>query len=252
MAKLKKGIPYLTTEEMAHVDELMVKKYKIRLEMMMENAGRNFAHFCIDHIFSNNYQDKRIIIFVGTGANGGSAAVCARHLTNKGMRVEVAIPIPQHLFKGVTAHQLTILKGMRVPIMNELPEDYDEIESYDLIIDGLIGYNLDGPPRDNYAEFIHWANTSDINIAAIDLPSGLDGNSGEAYLPCIRANYTLTVALPKIGMTINDGPNKCGIVNLIDIGVPPELYFEIDKDIAISNILGRNYFRMLSEDLVEN
>lgn len=254
MAEFINDLPYLNVDEMRKIDDIMLRKYKIRLEMMMENAGRGLAAFIIDNYLEGNPVNKRVLVLAGTGGNGGGAVVCARHLANKGTRVEVAIPKPQHLYKGVSAHQLTIIKNMGIPTHQRLSDDEDEYvqpENFELIVDGLIGYGLNGMPEDNHAEYIHWANTSGAKIVSLDIPSGLNGDTGEASEMCIRANATYSLALPKIGLIKNDGPSKSGDLYLGDIGVPPETYYNIDKKISTITLFGNKPYIKLKKEPVD-
>lgn len=101
--------------------------------------------------------------------------------------------------------------------------DSDRIAAtHDLIIDGIIGYNLQGSPRGNAAAMIKWANVQSAPVLALDVPSGLDAETGEIHLPVIKATATLTLALPKIGLK-SSASDVVGELYLADIGVPPVL-----------------------------
>ena len=93
-----------------------------------------------------------------------------------------------------------------------------------MVVDALIGYGLTGNPRPAVAERIERANAAGCPILALDTPSGLDVNTGVPSHPCVRANATLTLALPKIGLLAETARSYVGRLYLADIGVPPELY----------------------------
>ena len=94
----------------------------------------------------------------------------------------------------------------------------------DLIVDGIIGYSLSGAPRGAAADLIHWANDQDRPTLALDVPSGLDATTGTAYVPCVRAAATMTLALPKEGLRAEGAEQYVGELYLADISVPPALY----------------------------
>jgi NAD(P)H-hydrate epimerase len=99
---------------------------------------------------------------------------------------------------------------------------FSQESAVDLVVDGLIGYNLSGAPRGQAAELIHWANEQPAPILALDTPSGLDTATGEIFDPTIKAAATLTLALPKQGL--RTGLAQVGELYLADISVPPTLY----------------------------
>jgi NAD(P)H-hydrate epimerase len=107
-------VPDLTTRQMIEVDRLMVEEYGIQLIQMMENAGRNLAVLARQMV-GGDVRTKRIAVLCGAGNNGGGGLVAARHLHNWDAEVMVSLVAPQDQFKGVPAHQLTILKKMGIP-----------------------------------------------------------------------------------------------------------------------------------------
>ena len=122
--------------------------------------------------------------------------------------------------ESVPADQLRILANLDLPILaSDLP-----YADADLIVDGIIGYSLQGAPRGRAAELIQWANDSPALVLALDAPSGLDTTSGTLFDPAIVATATLTLALPKEGLRHPDAAWNVGELYLGDISVPPQLY----------------------------
>lgn len=216
--KASTGIPAITALQMAEVDRLMLEDYGISLLQMMENAGRNLAVMAREVFFRGNARNKGVVILAGTGGNGGGALACARRLHNWGARVRVTLSKPLAEYRGVPAQQLHTLQKMGVMLLHE------PAKGADLIIDGLIGYNLQGPPHGRVAELIDWANRQITPLLALDLPSGLDSSSGQVHAPCIRASATLTLALPKTGLLTATARPQVGELYLADISVPQALY----------------------------
>ncbi len=150
-------------------------------------------------------------VLAGSGGNGGGGLVAARHLANRG--VEVAVTLTRDDLTGVPGHQLAILNAMGVPV--------GEPREADVIIDALLGYSLAGPPRGMALEWIWYANESPGWKLALDVPSGVDVDTGEAPGRAINCDATMTLALPKVGL---DRSPLVGDLWLADISVPPSVY----------------------------
>ncbi len=214
-----KSIPTLTTVQMIEVDRAMIEDYHIELIQMMENAGRNFAELARRQM-GGAVKGHSVAVLCGSGNNGGGGMTAARHLHNWGADVIVALTKSADKIRGVSAHQLDILKQMNIPIVDSasLPS------TVELILDAIIGYSLSGSPRGTAADLIRWANEQHAQIISLDTPSGLDLTSGMAHDPTIRATATLTLALPKHGLMNPKSAAYVGELYLADISVPPELY----------------------------
>jgi NAD(P)H-hydrate epimerase len=214
------NLPYLTTEQMAEVDRLMIEEYGIELIQMMENAGRHLAEQA-RRMLGGSVVERKVVVLCGGGNNGGGGMVAARNLHNWGAQVQVEITGDESRLKDVPAHQWHILLKMGLPRVGDR-EAY--LGKPDLIIDAIIGYGLRGDPRGEPAEWIAWANAQNAPILALDTPSGLDTTSGVPNNPVINAAATLTLALPKVGLTPPQARPYVGQLYLADISVPPQLY----------------------------
>jgi len=217
-------IPFITANQMAEVDRLMIEVYGIQLLQMMENAGRQLAELAKRSFLGGNAAGKKVIVLAGRGGNGGGALVCARNLHNWGAEVGVFLSKPAEQLTGPIKHQVQILQNINLEVGSL--ENLAGVHSLDLIIDGILGYSLQGAPRGVPTELINWANAQGNPILALDLPSGVDATTGEVFSPAIRAAATLTLALPKVGLKIA-GKHIVGKLYLADIGVPPELYAHV-------------------------
>ena len=215
-------LPYLTTAQMREVDRAMIRDYGIDLVQMMKNAGRNLAHLARTRFLDGGPAGKRVVVLSGSGGNGGGALVCARRLANWGAHVQVFLTRPGESLTPIPARQLSILRRMRVPVAQS--DVVVRGMSADLIVDGIIGYSLSGAPRGAAADLIRWANDQHAPVLALDVPSGLDATTGAAYVPCIRAAATMTLALPKEGLRAAGAVQYVGELYLADISVPPALY----------------------------
>ena len=215
----KAGVVYVTAEEMRRMDDVTIREFHVDVLTLMENAGRATATLAKQMLGETTF-GKRVACLVGGGNNGGDGMVAARHLANWGADVNVIVGTTKDRIKDVPLGQLHVLEKMGVPI---LLGDYN-LRDYDLLIDGLIGYGLEGNPRDKVAVMIEDANASGRPILALDLPSGMNATTGEIYDPCIRATATITLALPKTGFFAPSASSLVGDLFLADISIPRKIY----------------------------
>jgi NAD(P)H-hydrate epimerase len=215
---------------MVEVDRAMIEDYGITLIQMMENAGRNLAHLARSRFLGGEPQGKSVTVMAGRGGNGGGALVCARRLSNWGVGVRVCLAKPEEDFGGAPAHQLGILRKMGVLI--EPPATAISGTAPDLIVDGVIGYSLDGGPHGAAKTLIEWSNDQNTPVLALDAPSGVDAGTGEVFYPAISATATMTLALPKEGLRVAGVEEQVGELYLADISVPPGLYESMDIEVG--------------------
>jgi NAD(P)H-hydrate epimerase len=199
------NVAWITETDMIEVDRVMIEDLHIELLQMMENAGRNLARLVLDLA-----APTRVAVAAGSGGNGGGGLVAARHLANAGVDVTVTTTRPGDALSPVPAHQFDILRRMGVPTAHDLGEA-------DVVIDALIGYSLRGAPSGRSATLIDAVNAHGATVVSLDTPSGLDVSTGATPGTAVRADATLTLALPKIGMRDSD---VVGALYLADISVP--------------------------------
>jgi NAD(P)H-hydrate epimerase len=215
---------------MREVDRIMVEEYGIGLLQMMEHAGRNLTEVART-LLGGELSGEKIVVLVGPGNNGGGGMVAARHLANGGAAVVLVLAQEPTRLREIPAHQYATLSriGMRTVVFDAAKAE--ELGSClgpsDLVIDALLGYSLNGPPRGRIAEMIRQANGGSRPILALDLPSGLHPDTGEIANPCIRAHTTLTLALPKRGLLVPTAKPYVGRLWLGDISVPPAVYARV-------------------------
>ncbi len=217
-------VPALTTDQMREVDRLMVEAYGIELLQMMEHAGRHLAHLARRRLLEGDPRGTSVVVLAGTGGNGGGGLVAARRLHGWGASVRVVTTKAPAAYEGVPAHQLRILQNMDVPVT---PATNDPaLPEADLLLDALIGYSLSGDPRGAAARLIQAANDHPAPVLSLDVPSGVDATTGTVHTPAVRADATMTLALPKEGLGADPAAEAVGALFLADIGVPPSLYAE--------------------------
>lgn len=236
-------IPTVSVDQMREVDRLMMENLQIGLMQMMENAGRSLAEQA-RRLLGGDVRSAQVVVLAGRGGNGGGGLTAARRLSIWGAEVIVFLGAARGEFQGVPLHQLNILDHMGVLVRDApsaVPTDA-ALRSADLVLDALIGYSLAGRPREPVASLIRTANAADTPLLALDIPSGLNGDSGQAYDPTIRATTTLTLALPKSGLTQPSAREWVGNLFLADISVPEPVYrrlgLEVHPIFSRSDIIG--------------
>ncbi|NOZ07888.1 MAG: NAD(P)H-hydrate epimerase [FCB group bacterium] len=221
-------VPAITIDQMREVDRLMIEDYGITLVQMMENAGRNLAELA-RNLLGGSVRNKNITVVAGAGNNGGGGLVAGRYLSNYGAEVTVLLGASERKLKSIPLLRWQTLHKLPVKSVAD-PGDISVrlLKESHMIIDAVIGYGLQGEPRGRSEEAIKLINASENpRILSLDIPSGLNGDTGQASASCIRAEATLTLALPKKGLFNPDAKKYTGALYLADIGVPPSLYHRI-------------------------
>lgn len=208
----------LTREQVRDVDRRALDEYGLSGLVLMENAGRNAAEW-----LQSLGIDGRVVICCGKGNNGGDGFVMARHLENAGIDVRVLLAVLPTSFSGDAAVNLHVLQKSDVSLVLP-PIDWDgELAQADWIVDALLGTGTQGVVREPYVSAIASINRVSRKVFAVDLPSGLDCDSGQALGCCVRANYTATFVARKPGFDIPGAAEWTGQVRVLDIGVPHAL-----------------------------
>ena len=217
------AVTSVSVDQMREVDRLMTEEVGMSLPQMMENAGRCLAHDARG-MLGGDARGRQIVVLAGRGGNGGGGLAAARRLWGWGAEVTVALAQSRDDMRGVPRQQLTILEWIGIPVRPAADGISDLFSRAELVIDALIGYSLRGAPTGQVAALIHAANASGRRVLALDLPSGLDGDSGQASDPTVRATQTLTLALPKRGLLAPAARPWVGELHLADISVPEKVY----------------------------
>jgi hydroxyethylthiazole kinase-like uncharacterized protein yjeF len=216
-------------EEMQELDRKAIETYRVPGMILMENAGRGAAE-----VISNTFPDihkKKIAIIAGKGNNGGDGFVIARYLLNQGVSVKVFLLTDPKGLRGDAETNFNIfqrIKGevLSVPSSKDYTRVKKDLEKFDILVDGIFGTGLDAEVRGYYREVIDHLNTLRKPTVAIDIPSGLDADTGKPLGTAIRASLTITFGLPKVGHLIPPGIDYVGEVKVIDIGIPKRLVEE--------------------------
>jgi NAD(P)H-hydrate epimerase len=233
----------LTREQVRAVDLQAIGDYSLPGIVLMENAGRNAAHLLHALASVGTFPAPwRVTIACGRGNNGGDGFVMARHLENLGAEIKILLASDPSVYRGDAAvnHAVAVRAGIAIDPLESAPvsEWSAALAGSDWIVDALLGTGSSGAPRGAVATAIRAINLARDphghsrpgKIFAVDLPSGLDCDTGLAAGECVRADVTATFVARKIGFDAPGAGAFTGAVHVLDIGVPRRLLDETDAD----------------------
>lgn len=204
------ALPLITSDQVKEVDTLAQERFAIGVDWLMEAAGWQVARQC----------REPAIVVCGVGNNAGDGLAAARHLQRWGRLVGVSCVDAARL-AGPAARELAALRRAGVDVASEL-----RLEDATLVVDAIFGTGLSRAPEGRFAEWIEAINASGKEVLAVDVPSGLDADSGLAYSPFVDADVTITLGLPKPGLSQFGGK-----VLVVDIGIPFEAYRAVGVEV---------------------
>ena len=215
------ALPVATAREMARVDARAIESFDIPSACLMETAGARSA----DAIWRRfGRPGLRILVVSGKGNTGGDGFVIARHLINRGAQVRVMTLFPPDEAAGDPGLFLSVLRKMEAPVEGISPGEAGRLREAaaesDLVVDAILGTGFTPPARGLVGEALEALSRVPAPIAAVDIPSGIDGTTGRAEPPFLTARLTLTFALLKRGHLLMPAAEHVGEVVLLDIGIP--------------------------------
>ena len=224
----------LTRQQVRHVDRIAIDELQIPGVVLMENAGRGAAEIIRERV--ERLKAWRVVIFCGPGNNGGDGFVIARHLLNAGLSVAVYLTMPDANLRGDAEINHRILRNMGVEVgLIDNPERMraaaGRLTPDDVVVDALLGTGFQGEVRRPLAELIAALNhASKAATAAVDIPSGLDCDTGRPGGIAVRADLTVTFVAPKSGFSQPGALEWTGEVKVVGIGAPPSLIDRVMQD----------------------
>jgi hydroxyethylthiazole kinase-like uncharacterized protein yjeF len=229
----------VTAELMRSIDRETIEKRGISGPELMENAGRGIAERIRDDILVE-CAGKSIAVFCGKGNNGGDGFVIARYLHQYGCDVTLYYPGPADKLSSDASLNLNRAKesGLHPNEINSASELPSEIKA-DYIIDAIFGTGFTGSPQGILAEMIEYINHQTIPVIAVDCPSGLDIDTGQHEGVVVRAAYTYSLALPKIGLMYSPGRELSGLIDIVPIGIPDNVVssFNIKENLITPELI---------------
>ena len=233
----------LTREQLRAVDLQAIGDYSLPGIVLMENAGRNAAHLLMALAsLDRGNPPLRVAIVCGRGNNGGDGFVIARHLENLGAEIKILLASDPSVYRGDAAinHAVAVRAGIAIEPLESAPMEAwsAALAGSDWIVDALLGTGSSGAPRGavataigaiNLAGNLHGPDSRPLpgsrlpRVLAVDLPSGLNCDTGLAAGECLRADVTATFVARKIGFDAPGASAFTGAVHVLDIGVPRRL-----------------------------
>lgn len=218
------AVPALSRTQLQEIERRMQADYFIDPLQTLENAGRSLAETA-RYLLDGDLLDRPIVVLAGNESKGSKGLVAARHLLNWGADVQVLCTHPPDGYTGIAARQLQSLQMMGAPLA--WAEEGWELPPCDLVIDAIIGCGLRGNPRGRARDLIQLANSTVAPILSLETPSGLDTESGEIYTPCVHAQATLSLGLPRRGLLAPGTETVRGTLFLGDVGIPGALWWDL-------------------------
>lgn len=212
-------LPPMTRQQVRDVDRRAMEEFGLPGRVLMENAGRGAA----DLLLARGVRGP-VVLCCGKGNNGGDGFVIARHLEAAGVDVDVLLFTDPHELTGDAATNLAVLRRAQTPVTTALdltPAEWAAtLESADWIVDALLGTGLTGEVRAPYDQAIECINNARRPVLAVDLPSGMECDTGQALGKCVQAQVTATFVARKQGFDAAGADRLTGEVAVLPIGVP--------------------------------
>ncbi len=215
---------FLNREQARALDRKVIEEGGVPGVVLMENAGRGAAELLL-----RLGAKGMVLVCCGKGNNGGDGFVIARWLDNAGVAVRVLLFARPEDLRGDAAIMYRIIERGGPPIEILSSSDSDEtslrreLETAEWVVDALFGSGLQGPVRPPFDKIIEAINASGARVLAVDIPSGLDADTGQPQGPTIRARHTATIVAAKKGFARPEAAAWLGQVHVIDMGAPRRL-----------------------------
>lgn len=223
--------PVLSREQVRSFDRRAIEA-GVPGVVLMENAGRGAAEVALTLLEASGASPRRVLVLCGGGNNGGDGYVVARRLRTAGIEVEVLSAIPPDGLRGdalLAARAWAAVNSGGLPTAPDLPALREALAGVDLVVDALLGTGANRPVSEPLASWIEAVNAAGPRVLALDVPSGLDADTGAVLGVAVRADATVTFAYPKRGLFGSAGHELAGEIFVADIGVPQEA-FRADAD----------------------
>jgi len=222
----------VSRDELRAFDRSAIERFGVPGVVLMENAGRGAAEVAL-RLWP---RARRVAILCGHGNNAGDGFVIARHLELAGREVRMLLAVPPARLSGDAAVMFGIVSRSGIPCRELAPPGDDglaeALDDAELVVDALLGTGGIGPPRGGVAAAIaalaaRRARPRPPAVLALDLPSGLDADTGRAAGACVRADATVTFVARKLGFDAPGAASFTGAVHVVGIGAPRALLTEL-------------------------
>jgi NAD(P)H-hydrate epimerase len=221
-------------DEMKDLDRRATEEFGISEDLLMENAGQAVYFVMLQEFGIKN---NKFVVFCGGGNNGGDGLVVARKIHSNGGEVKVFLLDDETKFRGAATKNFEIVSRMPIEMskVSSIDSVRAELLDSDAIVDAIFGTGLVRKVSGIHKDAIQLINESQRTVFSVDIPSGINGDTGEVMGVAVEADYTVTFGLPKLGNMLYPGYEHCGKLYVSHISFPPALYDSHDIKIAINN-----------------
>jgi hydroxyethylthiazole kinase-like uncharacterized protein yjeF len=223
----------VTVAEMRELEKRAASEYGLTSQILMENAGKSAAEILVQH-FRPNYsvEGLEVLLLIGPGNNGGDGLVMARHLEEWGARTSFYYWKEHHL----------VVHGQKIPEIRTVAELEVTIQQSDYVVDALLGTGTSRPLPEDMRTLLARVRQEreerpQLRVVAIDLPTGLNADTGAVDPGTIKADMTITLACPKVGFFFFPGRDYIGELYVGDIGLPPELESNLPREMLTADLI---------------
>ena len=238
----------VTTNQMQQMDKNTITNFGIPGMVLMENAGRGALETLVDRF--DPIEDYRVAVVAGRGNNGGDGFVMGRYLMEMGVRVSFFLLSTRDRVQGDAQANMILAEKLlaehpesaffEIPDAQAFKRDSQRLLSHDLFIDAIFGTGLNSDVRGFYKDVIELINSSENPVFSVDIPSGINADTGEVCGVAVQADATATFAFAKAGHVIYPGNFYSGDLEVIDIGIPghiakaelPDIFLPENQDIS--------------------
>ncbi|HAU38225.1 MAG TPA: NAD(P)H-hydrate epimerase [Phycisphaerales bacterium] len=217
----------LTRRQVREIDRFAIEQFGVPGAVLMENAGRNAAD-AAERLLAR-MAGRSAAVVAGGGNNGGDGFVIARHLALRGVRVVTFLLAQPDAIAGDARINLDILRALGHDLRDASADPAglgEQLRAFDLIVDAIGGTGVRGALRGVQAQAVEQINAAGRPVLAVDIPTGLDCDTGQAEGPAVRAVLTVTFVARKVGFDAPGADRYTGEVVVADIGIPAELVAE--------------------------
>ena len=238
------------SKEMKEIERISFEELGLTESLIIENVGRSAAFFIEDSILDDSFSGE-IVFLIGKGNNGADGLATARHLTNQGYRCRAFILFSEDELNKEVQYQIKLALSYGVKVTDI--RDTESIDSYFsqtqgqyIVVDAILGIGF-RPPLSNYLfDLVNIVNSYADVLISLDIPTGVSCDTGLVSGNSIHADFTLTIALPKIGLYIGDGAKYSGEIVVLDSGFSHKLLTGGEKSLLtydeLSVLLERDRF----------
>jgi NAD(P)H-hydrate epimerase len=227
------GTVRLKRKQVREVDRRAIEEYHVPGIVLMENAAIEVAAIIFTGLSMVMRRGWKVIVVCGGGNNGGDGLAVARHLRNQGKDVRILLTVDPSRYQGDALINWRIVQAMQLPVAPFNPLDESQLRGNwgALIVDAIFGTGLTEAPREPFGTIVKAIQECGHDVLSIDVPSGLDCDTGLPLGPCVRANHTVTFVAEKAGFANPESKKYTGEVAVADIGCPKQIIDEVLRDL---------------------